>query len=93
MSERETGLGSFVMGIALGVTLGLLFAREDGTAFRSKLAGRLRTLRRLAVERAGDVGALVIDAGVQEWDDDRPTGPRRTGRRSRSSGEEDASVV
>ena len=32
MSEREAGLGSFVMGIALGITLGLLFAREDGTS-------------------------------------------------------------
>ena len=26
----------------------------------------MRTLRKLAVERAGDVGALVIDAGVRD---------------------------
>lgn len=93
MSDRDSGLGSFVIGIALGVTLGLLFAREDGTVFRSKLSGRLRTLKKLAVERAGDVGALIIDAAAPVWEDDRPTGSRRTARRGRSSGEEDVSIV
>jgi gas vesicle protein len=44
------GLGSFVVGIAIGVTLGLLFAQENGAAFRGKLARRLRALRALAVE-------------------------------------------
>jgi gas vesicle protein len=80
------GLGSFVVGIALGVTLGLLFAQEDGEAFRGKLARRLRALRALAAEKAGDLGALVIDAGSAE---DREV----TGRRRRRPGEEDASIV
>lgn len=93
MSDRDLGFGPFVIGIAVGVTLGLLFAREDGTVFRSKVAGRLRTLRERAIERAGDIGALVLNAATPEGDDDRPTGSRRTGRRGRSSGEEDVSIV
>lgn len=56
MSEREPGIGSFVVGVALGVALGLMFAREDGEAFRGKLARRLRALRAVAGGKAG--GAL-----------------------------------
>ncbi len=51
-SEWEPGLGSFVLGVAVGVTLGLLFAREDGVAFRGKVARRLRALRALAAEQS-----------------------------------------
>ena len=51
-SEWEPGLGSFVLGVAVGVTLGLLFAREDGEAFRGKVARRLRALRELAAEQS-----------------------------------------
>lgn len=68
MSEREPGLGSFVLGVAVGVTLGLLFATEDGEAFRSNLARRLRALRALAAEKAGDLGALVVDVTSPEED-------------------------
>ena len=93
MSDRDSGLGSFMIGVAVGVTLGLLFARENGTAFRSKLADRLRSLRERAVERARDIGASVLDSAAQEWEDDRPNGSRRTARRSRASGEEDVSIV
>jgi gas vesicle protein len=74
-SEWEPGLGSFVVGVAVGVTLGLLFAREDGEAFRGKVARRLRALRELAAERAGDLGAMVIDAGAAE--EEKSGGRRR----------------
>lgn len=56
MSEREPGIGSFVVGVALGVAIGLMFAREDGEAFRGRLARRLRALRAVAGDRAA--GAL-----------------------------------
>jgi hypothetical protein len=71
--EWEPGLGSFVLGIAVGVTLGLLFAREDGEAFRGKIARRLRALRALATERAGDLGVMVEE------------GPDATSRRQGSA--------
>jgi hypothetical protein len=81
MSEREPGLGSFVVGVALGVTLGLLFATEDGRAFRGKLARRLRALRALGAEKAGDLGALIVDATLSNGDELRLTGGRRGRRR------------
>jgi hypothetical protein len=92
MSEREPGLGSFVLGVAVGVTLGLLLATEDGAAFRGKLARRLRALRVLAAEKAGDLGALVVDATFPDPDYPRLTGGRR-GRRTPESRQEDESDV
>lgn len=93
-SERESGVGSFVLGIVVGVALGLLFAPEGGEALRGKLARRLRALRALAAEKAGDLGALVVDAASPEGDGHRLTGRRRRGgRRRRRPGEEDPSVV
>ena len=64
MSERESGFGSFVLGVAAGVVLGLLFAPEPGEDFRGKLGRRLRALRDLAGEKAGELGELVGDAAV-----------------------------
>jgi hypothetical protein len=74
------------------VTLGLLLATEDGAAFRGKLARRLRALRVLAAEKAGDLGALVVDATFPDPDYPRLTGGRR-GRRTPESREEDESDV
>lgn len=82
VAEWEPGLGSFLLGIAVGVTLGLLFAREDGEAFRGKIARRLRALRARAAERAGDLGVMVIDAGSADEQEPPTPRPRRgTGRR------------
>lgn len=92
MNEREPAFGSFVLGIAVGVTLGLLFATKDGAAFRATLARRVRSLRALAAEKAGDLGAFVIDATIADGDAPRLTGGRH-GRRRSEPGEEDESVV
>jgi gas vesicle protein len=92
VSEREPGLGAFVLGVAVGVALGLLFAPEGGEARRGQLARRLRALRALAAEKAGDLGKLVFDATSPETDGHRPTGRRRRAGRRRP-GKEDASVV
>lgn len=77
MSEREPGIGAFVLGIGVGVVLGILFAQAGGDAVRAKLARRLRGLRELAAEKAGELGALVIEAAGPE---ERPV------RRSRQRG-------
>jgi hypothetical protein len=92
MSEREPGLGSFVVGIAVGVTLGLMFATEDGPTFRGKLARRLRALRALGTEKAGDLGALIIDATLSEGQEPRRLTGGRRGRRRPEPGEEDESA-
>jgi hypothetical protein len=96
MSEREPGLGSFVLGIAVGVTLGLMFAREGGEAFRGKIAARLRALRAMAADQAGDLGAMLLEADEavsSAPDDDTPTSRHHSGRRRRRGGEEDVSSV
>jgi gas vesicle protein len=91
--EREPALGSFVLGIAVGVALGLLFAPEGGEALRGKIARRLRALRALAAEQAGDLGELLVEAASPEADDHTGTSRPRSGRRRRQPGEEDASSV
>lgn len=45
MSERESGGGSFMAGVAVGVVLGLLFAPEPGEELRAKLGRRLAKVR------------------------------------------------
>lgn len=78
MSEREPGFGSFVLGIAVGVALGLLLAPEPGKAVRGKLGRRLRGLRALAAEQAGALGELVAAATAPHGEDRRPRrGPAR----------------
>ena len=69
MSEREGGsggsggsVGGFLLGLAVGAVLGVLFAPEEGGASRRKLSGKLQGLRALAVEKAGEVGDLVAAA-------------------------------
>jgi gas vesicle protein len=84
MSEREPGIGAFVLGIGVGVVLGILFAPAGGEAVRAKLAGRLRGLRELAADKAGELGALMLEAATEG---DRP--PRRSPRRERLEREDD----
>ena len=88
MSERESGFGSFVLGVAAGVVLGLLFAPEPGEDFRGKLGRRLRTLRDLAGEKAGELGELVGDAAVVGGRARRLTRGRRRPRATPEEGDE-----
>jgi len=89
VSEREpSGYGGFVVGLAVGAVLGLLFAPEAGRESRGKLGRRLRALRGLASEAAGEVGELVSEAGFGE-----AGGSRRRAARPRPAGEEDEPLV
>ena len=68
MSEREGGSGGggavsgFLLGLAVGALLGVLFAPDEGGASRRKLSGKLQGLRQLAAEKAGEVGDLIAAA-------------------------------
>ncbi|HEX4574851.1 MAG TPA: YtxH domain-containing protein [Gemmatimonadales bacterium] len=64
MSERGAGFGSFLLGLGIGAVLGFLFAPEPGDATRVKLTRKLRGLRDLAAEKAGELGEL-LDAGAE----------------------------
>ncbi|HXL35172.1 MAG TPA: hypothetical protein VN953_09635 [Gemmatimonadales bacterium] len=55
MSERGAGFGPFLLGLGLGAVLGFLFAPEPGEASRTKLSRKLRGLRDLAAEKAGEL--------------------------------------
>ena len=59
MSERGSGFGSFLLGVGIGAVLGFLFAPEPGDAARGKLQRKLRGLRDLAAEKAGELGELL----------------------------------
>jgi len=71
MSERDSGadsagggsgFGGFLLGLAVGAAIGFLFAPEAGTGSRRRLAGKLRELRDLAADKAGQLGELVDEA-------------------------------
>ena len=71
MSERGAGFGPFLLGLGVGAVLGFLFAPEPGEASRTKLSRKLRGLRDLAAEKAGELGEL-LDAGDEE-EEEPPT--------------------
>jgi gas vesicle protein len=80
VSERDSGVGSFVLGIAVGAVLGLLFAPAAGEGFRDELGKRLRSLRDLAMEKAEELGELVTEAAEEEEPEHRIAPPRRPRR-------------
>jgi gas vesicle protein len=67
MSERG-GFGSFLLGLGVGAVLGFLFAPELNDASRTKLSRKLRDLRDLAAEKAGE----LLDTAEDE-EDEAPT--------------------
>lgn len=98
MSERGAGFGPFLLGLGLGAVLGFLFAPEPGEASRTKLSRKLRGLRDLAAEKAGE----LLDPDDEE---DEPTARvaierrlteakrRRRGAKGASLEEEDEPVA
>ena len=54
MSERDAGYGSFLMGVAVGVMLGLLFAPEPGEELRDKVGRRLARMRDRALAQVAE---------------------------------------
>jgi gas vesicle protein len=69
VNERGSGMGSFLLGLGIGAALGFLFAPEPGGATRSKVTRRLRGLRDLAAEKAGEWGQLLEAAEDQDEDE------------------------
>lgn len=106
MSERATdegggGAGAFLFGLAVGAVLGLLLAPGSGGETRARLGRRLRTLRDLAGDKAGELKALVAgtDDDVAEDAEDEDGSARqelerrlaaaRARRRARTATRED----
>lgn len=70
MSDRGGGFGSFLLGIAVGAVVGMLFAPEAGEGTRRKLSRRLRDLKDLADEKADDVRRLLEEG--ESTDEEEP---------------------
>src|SRR2546430_5241608 len=85
MSERGTGFGPFLLGLGLGAVIGFLFAPEPGEASRVKLSRKLRGLRDLAAEKAGELGELLDDA-TDEAADESPAPTARVAVERRLTG-------
>ncbi len=73
MNDRGggSGFGSFLLGLGIGAVLGFLFAPEPGEASRTKLTRKLRGLRDLAAEKAGELGQL-LEAEAEEVEEEPP---------------------
>jgi len=75
MNDRGggSGFGSFLLGLGIGAVLGFLFAPEPGEASRTKLTRKLRGLRDLAAEKAGELGQLLeVEAEAEEGEEEPP---------------------
>jgi len=81
VSERGSGAGAFLLGLAVGAVLGLLLAPGSGDETRARLGRRLRTLRDLAGERADELKALVAGDDAPGDEDAGEEGESRTARR------------
>ena len=71
MSDEGGGRGSFgpfLLGVVVGAALGALFAPNAGEVTRKQVRRKLRGLRDLAEEKAGELSALV--AGDEDQDED-----------------------
>src|SRR5712675_1342994 len=72
MSDRSSGFGSFLLGIAVGAVVGFLFAPEAGDDTRRKLGKRLRTLRDVAGEKVDEVRGLLESDDADDDEGDEP---------------------
>jgi gas vesicle protein len=61
IEKKSGGLGSFLLGIAVGAGIALLFAPQSGEETRRRLARSARRARRAAGDAVGDVGQVVTD--------------------------------
>jgi gas vesicle protein len=69
MSERGSGFGAFLLGVAVGAVVGFLFAPEAGDDTRRKLGKRLRNLRDAAEEKVDEVRGL-LEAEAEREDEE-----------------------
>jgi gas vesicle protein len=59
--SSSSGLGSFLVGLAVGAGLALLFAPQSGTETRRRMSQRAQRVRRAAEDAVGDVTEKVSE--------------------------------
>lgn len=61
IEKRSAGIGSFMIGLAVGAGLALLLAPQSGEETRRSITRNARKVRRAAEEAVGDVAGKVED--------------------------------
>ena len=79
----SSGVGPFILGVAVGAAIGFLFAPEAGHATRAKVSSRLRALKELAGEKAGE----LVDQVVSDEDESEEPPPSAREELERRLGE------
>src|SRR5215510_3735033 len=62
IEKHEAGIGSFLLGIAIGAGVALMFAPRSGAATRRSLRRRAMRMRRVAEEAVADATENVTDS-------------------------------
>jgi len=61
VERHEAGIGSFIIGIALGAGVALLLAPQSGEETRRRLANRARRAQEAAQDLVGDMSGTVAE--------------------------------
>jgi len=61
VERHEAGIGSFIIGLALGAGVALLLAPQSGEETRRRLANRARRAQEAAQDLVGDVSGTVAE--------------------------------
>ncbi|MGH7626264.1 MAG: YtxH domain-containing protein [Gemmatimonadaceae bacterium] len=61
IEKRDAGIGSFLIGMAIGAGVALLFAPRTGEETRRDLKQRARRVSEVARDAAGDLSDSVVD--------------------------------
>jgi gas vesicle protein len=76
VSERGSGLGAFLFGVAVGALFGVLFAPERGDRTRRKLGRTLGTLKERAREEMDELVDAVAGEAAPEVEEVEPPSSR-----------------
>jgi gas vesicle protein len=68
IERHSSGVGSFLLGIAIGAAAALLLAPQSGAATRRDIRRSARRAKRAAADLAGDIGTKVNDTFEQARD-------------------------
>ena len=66
MSERGSGVGSFLLGVVIGALVGVLFAPARGDVTRRRIGRRVGDLKDLAEEKYEELTAGAADEDEDE---------------------------
>ena len=61
VERQEAGVGSFILGLALGVGVALLLAPQSGEETRQSIARRARRAQAAAQDLVGDMSGVVAE--------------------------------